>query len=102
MSDHFKTRRRILRGALAVGLAPIAVGSIGSKAHASERNLNVAFTHGVASGDPLANRVILWTRAVAEGASESFYLYWSISERSDMRRPVAGGLLLASPDSDWC
>ena len=102
MSDQFESRRRVLRGALAVGLAPIAGAGLSPKASAAEPNLNVVFSHGVASGDPLANRVILWTRAVAEGASESFYLYWSISERADMRRPVAGGLVLASPESDWC
>ncbi len=102
MSEQFTSRRRVLRGALAVGLAPIATAGITSKALAREPLLNVAFTHGVASGDPLANRVILWTRAFAEGSGESFFVYWSISDRADMRRPVGGGLVLASPDNDWC
>ncbi len=102
MTDLFSTRRRVLRGALAAGLAPIATAGVNSRAFAREPVLDVSFTHGVASGDPLANRVILWTRAVAAGSGTSFYVFWSISERADMRRPVAGGLVLSSPENDGC
>jgi alkaline phosphatase D len=102
VSDQFTSRRKVLRGALAAGVAQAAVAGLGSKAFANTANQNVLFTHGVASGDPLANQVILWTRALAEGASASFYVYWSVSERADMLRPVTGGLVLASADNDWC
>lgn len=68
-------RRRFLQGALGAGaLLPFA-GSVGCRsawpAFAGEAEAEGAvFRHGVASGDPLADRVILWTR-VTPGAEET-------------------------------
>jgi alkaline phosphatase D len=98
MHSHSSSRRKVLSGAVAAG---ITLGVAPTFVDATNR-LAVNFTHGVASGDPLADRVILWTRAFAEGNSNSFYVYWSISEDADMRRAINGGLVLASPDNDWC
>lgn len=100
MTDHSESRRKVLRGALAASVSAIASATPGTEALA--RALNVSFTHGVASGDPLADRVILWTRAVAAEGAGDFFLYWSVSEQADMRRPITGGLLRASADNDWC
>lgn len=101
MADHSPSRRNVLRGALAAGVSTAAaVGAPGALARGAV--LSVSFTHGVASGDPLADRVILWTRALAEGNSADFFVYWSISERPDMSAPVNGGFIRASADNDWC
>jgi alkaline phosphatase D len=97
MSDRSHSRRAVLRGAAAVGVSALV-----SSAFANGPNLPVNFTHGVASGDPLANRVILWTRAFADGNSADFFVLWTISERADMSSPVAGGLISASALNDWC
>lgn len=97
MSDHSKSRRDVLRGAITAGLVSVAGSTF-----AREPRLTVSFTHGVASGDPLADRVILWTRAVAEGNSADFFVYWSVSEQPDMRHPITGGIVLASAQNDWC
>jgi alkaline phosphatase D len=100
MTDHSESRRKLLRGAVGAGL--VAVASTATVTPASARALDVSFTHGVASGDPLADRVILWTRAVPADSSEDVVIFWSISEQADMRRPVRGGLLIASAMNDWC
>ena len=56
------------------------------------------FTHGVASGDPLADGIILWTRFVsADGA-----LGWEIAEDETFARLTQRGLARASPASDYC
>lgn len=97
MSERSHSRRDVLRGAVAVGL-----GSLVGTGFARGTDLIVGFTHGVASGDPLATRVILWTRAFAENNSADFLVFWTISERSDMNNPVTGGMVLASASNDWC
>ena len=57
------------------------------------------FTHGVASGEPSANSVLLWTRFVGE---QDARLRFELSPTSDFARPVSGGQVSAGPDSDWC
>ncbi len=41
------------------------------------------FYHGVASGDPLANRVIIWTRVTPEDSVSSIPVAWEISTTQD-------------------
>ena len=66
------TRRQFIRRAggatLAVGTLPLlgACGGGGADPVPSSPGTGL-FRHGVASGDPLADRVILWTRVTADG-----------------------------------
>lgn len=101
MSVKSTSRRGFLRGALAAGVSLAAVTGYVPRTFAAGPNLNVTFTHNVASGDPLTDRVILWTRAVADQPGD-FYLFYIVSERPDMRAPVTGGVVLASAANDWC
>jgi alkaline phosphatase D len=39
----------------------------------------VAFNHGVASGDPLDDRVVLWTRATAEATTAPIAVRWDVA-----------------------
>ena len=57
------------------------------------------FTHCVASGEPAATSVLLWTRYV--GTAETV-LTWQVSESEDFARPVAEGSVTAAPSRDWC
>lgn len=57
------------------------------------------FTSGVASGEPAANSVLLWTRFVAGVETK---LRWEIAERLDFSKPVTGGDIVASPERDFC
>lgn len=57
------------------------------------------FTHGVASGEPEAKSVLLWTRYAGARPSR---LRYEVSESSDFARIAAGGSATASPDRDWC
>ena len=85
------TRRGIfaLAGASAAAAAtPSVAQSFGS-----------GFTHNVASGEPQANSVLLWTRYVADQAT---ILQWQVSEAQDFANVVASGEVEASPASDYC
>ncbi|MFN3864671.1 MAG: alkaline phosphatase D family protein [Erythrobacter sp.] len=65
------------------------------------RSFGTGFTHGVASGEPGTDRVMLWTRYVSETPA---HLAWEISESEDFARLVAEGSTArpAGPDSDFC
>ncbi len=83
--------RRSLFGfaALAGGLAaaPLAAQSRGG------------FTHGVASGEPGPDRILLWTRY---RASQDTALRYELSSDGNFANIVAGGETTASADRDWC
>lgn len=57
------------------------------------------FTHGVASGEPAANGVLVWTRFVA---GQDTPLTYELSESADFGSIAAGGTVMASADNDWC
>lgn len=63
------------------------------------RSFGTGFTHNVASGEPSANSVLLWTRYVADQGTR---LTWEVSASEDFTSVLAGGEVMASPDRDWC
>jgi alkaline phosphatase D len=58
------------------------------------------FAHGVASGDPAADRVVIWTRL--DGGVDAEELTWVVARDRRLRRVVQRGSVTASPDSDFC
>ena len=85
-------RRTLLRaGGLGLGLA----SSSPLLAQAGERG----FTHGVASGEPGADSVLLWTRHVG---MQDHALTCEVSENDDFAAPAWSGTVSASPERDWC
>ena len=93
------SRRRLLQGAGAAGLAAHPLGKA-AVALARPRPPSGAsvFRHGVASGDPLADRVILWTRV--SGAPAETTVKWAVATDPDMRRVVLNGSTTALPERD--
>ena len=84
-------RRTLLKtGILGLGVAgaPLAAQSGGQ-----------GFSHGVASGEPAAERVLLWTRFV--GAQDTA-LEFEVSETLEFSRVAAGGSVTARAENDWC
>jgi phosphodiesterase/alkaline phosphatase D-like protein len=64
----------------------------------------VSFVHGVASGDPYADSVILWTRITPpQGAAERIDVSWEISRSPGFEAAtiVDSGLFSTSADRDW-
>ena len=59
------------------------------------------FNFGVASGDPLANSVILWTHAKVPGSNEPVALTWEIASDADFRTVVNSGTVQALETSGF-
>lgn len=59
-----------------------------------------AFAHGVASGDPLADRVILWTR-VTPTAPGNFVVGWEVSSDANFGAIVGRGSASTGPAQDY-
>ncbi|MEO1048043.1 MAG: alkaline phosphatase D family protein [Pseudomonadota bacterium] len=83
------------RGVFGLAGATAALAAAPSAA----RGFGSGFTHNVASGEPQANSVLLWTRYVGEAETA---LEWQISASEDFARPITEGSVTASPDRDWC
>ena len=82
--------RRISRRLfLASGAAAAAVPIVGRDRVSATQDGDPVFRHGVASGDPLADRVMLWTRVTAAGPSAS--VRWVIARDPKLARVVARG-----------
>ena len=91
-------RRDLLRGAavLAVPFAPALAGcSSTDDAPASER-----FKHGVASGDPLPDGVILWTRVTSDDGAP-VDADWEVAEDPEMTKRVASGTAHTDAERDF-
>ncbi len=72
---------------LAAGMAFAATPG----ARASTRRHQFSFDHGVASGDPLHDRVILWTRVTPSNWEHDVTVKWKLARDVKMRRVVAKG-----------
>ncbi|QIL83420.1 alkaline phosphatase [Diaphorobacter sp. HDW4A] len=77
-------------------------GGGGSSSGGATGNPKVQFVHGIASGDPLADRVILWTRlsplSVFVGEIE---VEWEVASDADFKVVVALGKTRTKPDQDY-
>ncbi|MBC52669.1 MAG: alkaline phosphatase [Gammaproteobacteria bacterium] len=60
------------------------------------------YTHGVASGDPLQDRVILWTRVLpGSGRAEAVNVQWQVASDQQFDAVVATGTTQTGPDRDF-
>lgn len=64
---------------------------------------SVSFDHGVASGDPLSDRVVLWTRVSPDGTTPASPIPVSFTVYADpeLETPVSFGLASANPGADY-
>lgn len=86
-------RRQLFRlGALgaAAGMASAASAQIFAK----------GFSHGVASGEPGPDRVLLWTRHAGDGSPA--ILRYELARDAGFAKVLSGGNVEASPEHDWC
>jgi alkaline phosphatase D len=57
------------------------------------------FRHGVASGDPLADRVVIWTRVTSPAARPT--VRWRVATDEGLSRIVASDTVETGPESDF-
>ena len=115
-----RQRRAVVKGLAATSFTALtACGGSGSNSSPSTGDSDpgvvsgdsamvprVAFNHGVASGDPLSDRVILWTRVTPTDALprtvESVPVQVTVARDRDMREPVGQINTSTGPDRDFC
>jgi alkaline phosphatase D len=94
------SRRNFIRnfsvGTVAVSTLPLT--ACGGGDGAVDRQVN--FAHGVASGDPLADRVILWTRVSATG-TDDLEAEWTMATDSAFTQGVTTGSVRFGAASDF-
>ncbi|TQJ51322.1 alkaline phosphatase D family protein [Phycicoccus sp. SLBN-51] len=111
-------RRTFLAGSAAAAGALGAVGALARPATAastaspptttsSGSGAASTFRHGIASGDPLPDAVVLWTRVTptadalpGSGAGPRVTVGWQVAADPDFRRVVAQGSTLTGPERD--
>ncbi|MEU6994790.1 alkaline phosphatase D family protein [Streptomyces sp. NPDC046465] len=96
------SRRTVVKAAAATAALGAPLAAI--PAHAAERP---AFHHGVASGDPLPDGVLLWTRVTpvpdavpGSGKGPETEVSWEVAEDKGFTRVVAHGAITARAASD--
>jgi alkaline phosphatase D len=99
------TRRRFLGRAAPLGVLTLFPACAGTDAHPGALPASLEaepFAHGVASGDPLAERVILWTRvSLPDETTASVSVDWRVARDPELTDVVAHGRAETSPDLDF-
>jgi len=98
------SRRGLLRGSVVLAGAGVAAAATG---RASAGVPAPGFVHGVASGDPLPDRVIIWTRITpsgdalpGSGVGPTVSLTWQVATDPGFANVVRDGAVTAGPDTD--
>ncbi len=93
-----KVTRRGAFAALAGGAA--ATAACGAPVRAPRYNGVMSFTHGVASGDPGQDRVVIWTRATPEGGGD-VPVRWIVARDRDLKAIVQTGEITTTAERDY-
>ena len=93
------SRRRLLSlggaGALIGTIAPTATGQ------ASRTLVAGRFLHGVASGDPDRNSIVLWSRVTPTASHQRGVVRWTVARDPKVQDVVATGQIMTGPSRDW-
>jgi alkaline phosphatase D len=93
--NHF-TRREFLTALSALGLTPASF-LLGRDAAAAPP----VFSHGVASGDPLTDRVILWTKVTPRSAEKKVTGTWQVARDPRFKSIVRSGKFVTDVTRDF-
>lgn len=103
MSQILNRRAFIRRLASMSAVAASGVGLSGCLSGSSSETAQtpVRFDYGVASGDPLDDRIVLWTHARRPDSEAAVELTYEVSVLEDFSTLVSSGSLSATMDSDF-
>ncbi len=90
------SRRQFIR-TFALGTAAVSLAACGGDG----ASLSASFLHGVASGDPQADRVIIWTRATPSGDAREFDVAWEVASDDKFASIVKSGNFSTSAARDF-
>ena len=100
------TRRGLLSAGTLAGVSTALTGcdtaETGGLLSANPSPATGTFAHGIASGDPRADSVILWTRITPSDANGGpVKLLWEVSSTEDFLNAEFGGTVMASAATNW-
>ena len=83
-------------------VAGASLGALSLRGVAVDKPAAAYFTHGIASGDPLADRVILWTRVLpGSGNVAEVPCAWQVATDATFETVIASGEAVASTERDY-
>lgn len=82
-------------------LALLGLGAATPAAAQTARPLGVSFDHGVASGDPRQDRVIIWTRITPKSGPREIAYTWSVTPLDRRAGGAKKGSGVTGPDRDY-
>jgi len=91
-------RRDFLGNAVSVSALALLGGTL---AACADSDPPVEFRFGVASGDPLADRVVLWTHAKSQGSDAAVPLTFEVASDDAFRSVVSSGTVTASAETGF-
>ena len=99
----FLSRRDFLRYSLSAGSTIwVSTQLSGCALQGQEAKLSsVSFTHGIASGDPEASALILWTRAFPGEGTEVATVGWEVASDAQFSNIVRSGVATTGPERDY-
>jgi alkaline phosphatase D len=96
------SRRRFFRRVAAGTASVSATLSLAACGGGDDADPALGFTHGVASGDPLSNRLVIWTRAVPEGNGEGdVSVDWQVATDDAFTAVVRSGSATTNASRDF-
>ncbi|MDO8176731.1 MAG: alkaline phosphatase D family protein [Undibacterium sp.] len=98
-----KSRRQFIRDFTFTTVAVTGSLALNACGGSNASPLTVNFLHGVASGDPLSDRVILWTRATPSSAVDAndFQVSWEVASDALFTTVVKSGSIATSAARDF-
>lgn len=101
--SNFSRRNFLKNSAFLTGAAWLSTSVFGcsSSIKTAKNNSPIQFLHGVASGDPLTDRLILWTKVTAEQQPDSVQLLLEVSDSADFSTIQHQQLCLARKEANY-
>lgn len=100
MKTNMSRRDFLILTAKGVGAAVVSSGLVGCNLLEGDSDVRVEFNHGVASGDPTQNAIILWTR-VTPDETATIKVIWEIATDVGFTNIISNGEMLTTQDRDY-
>ncbi|WP_371397192.1 alkaline phosphatase [Fretibacter rubidus] len=102
---HNMTRRQWLLGSTLTGLStslPACTPADAPMLSSNRPFMRGTFAHGIASGDPRRDAVVLWTRVTPDDMTDGpVSVLWHISENEDFEPMLRSGVVKAEAANNW-
>jgi alkaline phosphatase D len=96
-----KFSRRDFITSSALGFGALSLVGCSDNNDDDQAGINIQFLHGAASGDPLSDRLIIWTRISPDQSNATLNVEWQISTTQDFKTVLQKGTVSTSSAADF-